>query len=323
MNIENRYHGWDSHLEKWKNRLSGRSIRQGEDTQDGLIITWTKQDILDFTNWTEGNYSKRPWKERKKRLNNMGVSLLNFTGSGGTTTTNVKIHNFTWYNLLLRGKAFRNNVAEAYMKELFTGNGFMELDGVFLSATIREYAEKYGGMFGETVSAARNKLDRIRKHLTEYDYLLKGKQSLVKQIRVKLAEQDTYLKGPSAIYLNNALRTEYVKFYDELNKRLPLQDNDPLLFRIQRSRLRKDETINFTEQLKVKYKLALIRSHRTAVVSEKALSDYQAIITLYIMGATFTEIRSFLDERPAYWKDEERRQKTPGKNINEILDEVL
>ncbi|MED3789991.1 hypothetical protein P4576_22730 [Peribacillus frigoritolerans] len=178
-------------------------------------------------------------------------------------------------------------------------------------------------MFGGTVSAAKNKLDRIRKPLNEYDYLLKGKDSNVKQIRVKQAGQDTYLKGPRAIYLNDTLRTEYVNFYDKLNERVFVHDSDLRNVRIQKNRLRKEEAIHFTNHLKKKYKLALIRSHRTAIISEKALADYEGIITLYMGGATFNEIRSFIEERPDYWKEEEKREKTSGKSVDEIVDELI
>jgi len=323
MMIQKVYIGWDSNLDAWKNRLADRGVRQGEDISDGFKVTWTKQDFMDFTGWSGTTYSNLDKSQKASRLYNMGVTLHDLTGKGDTTTATVTIHNFAWFNLLLRGEAFRNEVAEAYLQELFTGNGYMELDGVFIAATIKEYAEKYGTMFGKTVSAAKNKLDRIRKPLNKNDYLLKGKRSPVKQIRVKQAGQETYLKGARAIYLNDTLRTEYVSFYDKLNERLPLYASDPRHVRNQKNRLRKEEAIDFTEHLKNKYKLSLIRCHHTAVISEKALSDYQAIITLYMLGTTFTEIRSFLDERPAYWKEEEKRQKTPGKSVGEILDEII
>lgn len=55
-----------------------------------------------------------------------------------------------------------------------------------------------------------------------------------------------------------------------------------------------------------------------SVISEIAILDYNAIIELFLSGATFTEIRDFLQRRVTYWEEQE---KAPGKPIEEVISE--
>ncbi|MGG3608079.1 hypothetical protein ABET09_14950 [Priestia megaterium] len=317
------YNGWDTHLDSWIEKLNERQKRVGEDTHDGLKMVWMKKDIIDFTGWTNSNYTKRGFHEKKERLHNMGVALHELTGKGDATQAVVTIQNYAWYYLLLRGKGQRSKVTEAYLDNIFTGTGYLNLGGMNIAATLAEFAEVYAEQFGETVSAVSNKLDRLRSNIKPYGYILSGKESSAKQIRVKVRESETWLKGPRAIFLDQKLRREYADFYLDLDQKVPYRKTDSLRMRLQAKKLRQDMTVDFTNHLKKQYSLDLIRSHRSSTISPEGCTDYTAIVALYMMGATFPEIRSFLEERPVYWQEQDNKNKTPGKTIDEILEELL
>lgn len=313
----------DTHLNERLATLTDKGIRQGTSNHDGFRMTWTKEDFLDFTNWKEVSYSTNSLARKEKLLNSHGIILHGTDGRNERLTFDVTITNQAWYYLLLRGEYGRNNIAEAYIHELFNGNGYMELDRVKLSATLKEFAQKYAAQFSETQDAARNKIERIRKPLSKYGYLLKGSQSPTKQIRVKEQGADSWLQGPRAVMLDQRLRMEFYDFYQKLNVKVPYRKEDPLKIRLQTNKLRKDLKDDFAAQLRRKHKLDLIRSHYMSTLNDKAFTDYNAIISLYMRGATFTVIRSFLETRPAYWIDYEKQAKGLGKSIDEILTEIL
>ncbi|WP_285769541.1 hypothetical protein, partial [Peribacillus sp. SI8-4] len=258
-------------------------------------------------------------------LNARGVILHSIEGRGKNARVTVTITNYVWYYLLLREEYRRSDIVEAYLDELFTGNGFMELEGVYLAATLDEFAEKYASRHGGTVGAARSKLDGIRKPLNKYGYVLKGKQSPTKQIRVKEHGQDSYLKGLESVRLSQKLRREFSEFYKEMHQKLPYRKDDSRMTKLNVNRLRKEMTDNFVNSIKQQQNLSLIRSHRMSTLSDKANTDYEAIIELYMSGATFSEIRSFLVERETYWVEFDKAKKESFKNrksIDEILDEL-
>lgn len=315
--------GWDTHLDSWLVKMDGRHKRVGEHTPNGWKLVWSKQDILDFTGWSNANYERRKLCEKMQRLANMGVTLHELTGEGDSTSATVTIHNYAWYHLLLRGKGKRSESMEAYLDNIFNGSGYLKLDSENISATLNEFAKAYSQQFGESVSAVKNKLDRVRSSMRPYGYLLNGKASNVKQIRVKVRGSDGWLQGPRAIMLGEKLRKDYAEFYLDLHKKVPVRKTDPLPIRLQAQKLRQGMTQDFTKRLCKLHNLDLIRSHYSSAISDQGLTDYNAIITLYVMGATFAEIRSFLEERPGYWKEQEQKDKAPGKSIEEILDEVL
>jgi hypothetical protein len=308
----------DTHLDAVIDTLLGREQRQGEATPVGWKITWTKQELMDFAGWRESTYTSLSKEQKTNRLQSLGVTLHDLTGKGVTTQAKVTIHNYAWYSILLRGKSSRSDVVEAYLDNLFMGKGYMEVGGVQLAATIKEFAQKYANQFGETVSAAKNKLDRVREPLNEYKYLVKGTKSYIKQIRVKVNGSETWLQGQRAIYFDYQIRRNYADFYQKLNEKIPYRKSDTVRMRLQAQFLRRDETNDFTELLKRRYKLDRIYSHHLSTLSDQARTDYDAIIALYMSGATFTEIRGFLETRPAYWLEVAKAEKVRRNNPQPI-----
>lgn len=110
-----------------------------------------------------------------------------------------------------------SDAVHAYIDNLFTGNGYLELGGSHMAATLDEFAQKYSTLFNETPIAVKRKLDRIRVPLKKYNYLLNEKDSAVNQIRVRKYGYDTYLTGPGAILMDYEILRDYAQFYQKLH----------------------------------------------------------------------------------------------------------
>lgn len=308
--IDDFYH-MDTMLEEELTKINSHQ-RTVTETGNGITVVWSKDEFMDFVNWSESTYQNKDDSDKETALFNRGAVLNNIEGRDENAKITVTLTNYAWYNLLLNrdleGKAYRRtDIGEAYLNFLFIGAQFMELGGANIAATIEEFAAKHSPQFGYTVGQTESKIKRVRKQLNKYNYLLNGRRSSFKQIRVKLAGSKDYLQGPRAVAIGNQLSRAYANFYKEIN-----EDNPKRLQEL------KDE---FTEKLKKQYGLDAIYSHRMSVISDIAIMDYNAIIELYLSGATFSEIRSFLQRRVAYWEEQEKMNKPVNKAVKEAIKE--
>lgn len=305
--ISNFYH-MDTMLEEELSKMTNRQ-RTITETENGIKVTLNKEEIMDFLNWSESTYQNKAYDTA---LHKHGAILNDSEGRDENAKITVTLTNYAWYNLLLNrdlnDKVYRRtNIGEEYLNFLFIGAQFMELGGANIAATIEEFAAKYAPQFGLNVGQAKNKIKRVRMPLNKFNYLLNGRRSAFKQIRVKLAGENNYLQGPRAVAIGNQLSRAYANFYKELN-----EDNP------KRLQILKDE---FTAKLKKQHGLDAIYSHRMSVISDIAIIDYNAIIELYLTGATFTEIRNFLLRRVAYWEEQEKMIKPIDIAVKEAIKE--
>ncbi|WP_342431113.1 hypothetical protein [Neobacillus sp. FSL H8-0543] len=84
---------------------------------------------------------------------------------------------------------------------------------------------------------------------------------------------------------------------------------------------RKVKTTEFVKALAEGLGLSYIRKQYMGTLSARAFADLESIQRLYMAGATFQEINRFLDERPAYWAEEEKmnnRLSTPVEEFSLI-----
>lgn len=322
------YHGdGDTHLEEMLAKLENSENRACTETIEGTHSIWTKEDLLDFTDWLHDTYRSWSITQKKTSLYGSGVVLHSIEGRAHNTKATVTLTNYSWYYLLLRGEnKRRSEVVEAYLDELFNGSGLLEVDGVKLAVTLDEFAEKYSKQFGGTVLAARKKIERIREHLNHYGYLLNGKSSPYKQIRVKEIGNNSWLQGPRALFLSNALRSSFSTFFDELYKKYPFRVDDSPSQQKYAKILRREMTENFVKSLLLKHGLSIIRTQYMSAISDKARSDLKAIKVLYMKGASFSEIRHFLANREAYWESIENEDGDTNKiqkSVDELINEII
>ncbi|MED4588231.1 hypothetical protein [Priestia flexa] len=305
--IDEFYH-LDTMLEEELSNITNRR-REVTETENGIKVTLSKEEVMDFLGWSESTYQNKAYD---LALYGRGAILDESEGRDANAKITVTLTNYVWYDLLLNRDANdktyrRTNIGEEYLNFLFIGAQFMELGGANIAATIEEFAAKYGPQFGLNVGQAKNKIKRVRIPLNKFNYLLNGRRSAIKQIRVKKAGDKNYLQGPRAVAIGNQLSRAYANFYKELN-----EDNPKRLQAL------KDE---FTAKLKKQHGLDAIYSHRMSVISDIAIIDYNAIIELYLSGATFTEIRSFLLRRVKYWEEQEKMIKPVNKAVKEVIKE--
>lgn len=300
----------DEHLQQMIERLGDREGNDADDTDNGLQMYLSKEDFLAITEWTENSYSTNSLSKKKMILESHGFLVHDTEGKGAEMSYHVTMTNNAWYYLLLLGEYRQSEAVNAYLHTLFTGNGYLELGGSHLAATLGEFAQKFAEQFNETPVAVKRKLNRIRIPLKKYDYLITGRESAVHQIRVRKYGYDTYLTGPCAILMDYVIRREFAGFYQRMEEKYgPITKDTPLSLRKHIKKVIEEEKEEFITWLKRKHRVNYIRSHYASTLSLHAQRDYNAIQILLLKGATFTEIRQFLAERPAYYELEKEREK--------------
>lgn len=309
--LEDIFSSVDVHLQKVEEKLADRAPLEAEDSDDGLRMTLNRDAFLDLTYWSEETYRVKSMNQKKKALEAHGFLVHDVTGKGAEALYQVTMTHHAWYYLLLRGEFRPSDAVHAYLDNLFMGNGYLELGGSFIAATLDEFAQKYATQFNETATAVKRKLDRIRVPLKKYHYLLNGRSSTVHQIRVRKYGHDTYLTGPHAVLMDYEIRREYALFYQKLHikfnslmeRATTRKKRDGLQY------LKNEEIKDFTKGLKYRRRATIIRKHYASCLSTFAEWDYRAIQVLLMKGATFSEIRQFLSERPAYYEWEKERER--------------
>jgi hypothetical protein len=304
--------------------LADRPAREGTDTLNGYVTVWSKGDFLDFTGWAEETYSNKPMSQRNKSLGAQGIFLNDIEGKGDNIKYHVTITQHAWHYMILRGHR-RSNVVDAYLEDLFSDIKRLNICGVDIAATLDEFAQKYAQRFNVTPISARKKIDRVREKLNDLDYTLNGKEVEPEcaQFRAKLKGESGYVQGLRAIELHGKIKDAFSNFFRELEKKMPIMHDDTKVAKNQKVFARKVKTTEFVNALKEGFGLSYIRKHYMGTLSNRAFLDIEAIQRLYMAGATFQEIKSFLNERPAYWEEQHQSNKPSLKSMEDLLSEII
>lgn len=286
--------------------LEERANREQILVADGFQTVLSKEDFLSLVDWKEKHYSNRSDYDKQKAAWKKGVIFHESKGRSANTQITVTITNFMWYCLMVQDVTY-SKVAAAYLDDVFTKKGELELGGVYLVAVLDEYAEKYAEIFNDKATATKRKISRVREPMNKKGYLDKGKKSSLKQKRVIRKGETNYLQGPDAWRLSKEIDISYAIFGKDLAAKISFRrDDSPALIK-QKVELCQQRIVEYTAFLKEKYGLERIFNNYGSTLSERAEHDYQDIIALFMAGATIEEIKRFLEETLALWIEEQNQ----------------
>lgn len=312
----------DKHLQAWQERLAGCEPR--ELTVDGpdLIDKWGAEQVVDFLGWTNESFAKSPISKKKTVLANKGVDVLQIEGKGRKAVFTVRIKSEMYLQLLTRKVRGLEPFMADYMNRLFTQNALLKQGACYIVPTVEEMADEYARMFNLNPTASRHSLVYFRKHLKKYGYITTTKKMMREDLEDALDQNPSFiykqarayrggkiLKGHASMESSMIIADAWAKLFKELDKTYPLVNEKGE--RLTGNRLldmlearRKDKIRPMIEELKETHGWSHFQTFYVPMLTSRARMDYFAIMELFYMGASFTDIRAFLDDREEYWKNE-------------------
>lgn len=322
----------DKHLQAWQERLAGCEHRDLTPDGPNIIEKWDAEQVIDFLGWTNESFAKSPTTKKKTVLAKKGVDVLQIEGKGKKAVFTVRIKSEMFFQLLTRKVRGLEPFMADYMERLFGQNTLLVQGTYRIVPTVEEMADEYARMFNINSTAARYALHRFRGHLKSYGYLTTTKKMMREDLRDALDQNPSFiykqarayrgsniLKGHASMESSMIISNEWAKLFKELDDIFPLTDergqklsgNAYLDTLSKRGEIVREKI----EELKEVHGWSHLRTFYVPMLTARARADYYAIQQLFYMGASFTDIRAFLDDREEYWKNE-------GQPVEEDADDV-
>ena len=322
----------DKHLQAWQERLAGCEPRELSVDREALLDTWNVEQVIDFLGWSYESFTRKTPDYRKKVLNGKGVDVIQIEGKGKKAVFSVRIRPEMLYQLLTRKVRGLEPFMADYMEKLFMQNTLLNQGTAHIVPTVEEVASEFASVYNLNPTATKKSLVEFRRQLKSYGYLATTKDMMEDDLKDALDQNPrfifkqaraykgkTVLKGRESIRSTQIINDAWGNLFRRLDNTHPLvgANGEKLQGNLLLDRLheRRKEVHQMIEDLKQTHGWSHLRTFYVSMVTARARADYQALQELFYMGASFSDIRAFLNDREEYWKNE-------GQPVEEDADDV-
>ena len=325
----------DAQMEAWRGRMEGRESTY-ESVGENAVIRLDYDQVLDLLGVTEAFFKTKSKAKREQILSLRGLKVVNIIGRASDAKFIVALGDEFIFNIMLR--RYENQRVRKmpeyqldYMRMLMDGNGLITQGGAKLAPLLSDVAEVLAERHGMNEQKMFESIKSMRVTLAKLKYIAKEKTELIRHEDEAIEYAGEYanmfkthrafrggrwvyengekkrihgtpIKGMEAVTMSRKIGKLYQQKYIALEEALPLAGLTGKAREMRRDE-RKAISYKFPQEICEELELSSIKTVYANTASMKAMVDYHAILELFMLGATFSEVKEFMAERVGFWEE--------------------